>query len=176
MVRSAVVRVEGATACCCRIHGVMVVDLDRRPVLQLTQPRTLQRSHAWPVRLESASFFLTEPEKSLLAGRCCGLAPSACSMRWILWTRLGSSSGGRFVAIFCNARRRERDGKCRGFLIRPDASNPENASGGLDYHLSVSRRIAASFGLWIRMSQHSARPLCNRSKATKRKQGSASER
>ena len=28
---------------------------------------TLQRSQAWPVRLESASFFLTEPEKSLLA-------------------------------------------------------------------------------------------------------------
>lgn len=44
--------------------------------------RTLQRSHAWPVRVELASFFLTEPEKSLFCGRCCvnGLAVPSCSV------------------------------------------------------------------------------------------------
>lgn len=68
--------------------------------------RTLQRSHACPVRFESASFLFTEPEKSLLllCRRWCGLAgwPSCempCSMRWILLmlATVASSSDMRFV-------------------------------------------------------------------------------
>lgn len=53
---------------------------------------TLQRSHACPVRLESASLRLTELEKSLLGRRCGGLVASGCSMRWILLARADSSS------------------------------------------------------------------------------------
>jgi hypothetical protein len=74
----------------------------------------LHRSHACPVRFESASFLFTLPEKSLLAvgRRWCGLLPAWCaagsplplpwllwcSTRWILgvWTSL-SSEFSRFV-------------------------------------------------------------------------------
>lgn len=58
--------------------------LDRR-----IRVRTLQRSHAWPVRFESASLRFTEVEKSVPAVvvvtlRGCG-GLFRCSMRWILW-------------------------------------------------------------------------------------------
>jgi hypothetical protein len=49
---------------------------------------TLHRSHACPVRFESASFRFTEVEKSLLllfGTGCGGLVDTPCSMRWILW-------------------------------------------------------------------------------------------
>jgi hypothetical protein len=46
--------------------------------------RTLHRSHACPVRFESASFLFTDVEKSLLAMGCGGLVDTPCSMRWIL--------------------------------------------------------------------------------------------
>lgn len=72
---------------------------------------TLHRSHACPVRFESASFLFTEPEKSLLLlRRWCGLVDwmpwcvcempwPCCSIRWILLmlARLASSSDMRFV-------------------------------------------------------------------------------
>jgi hypothetical protein len=74
---------------------------------------TLHRSHACPVRFESASLRLTLPEKSWLLAfsRWCGLTLAwcacwyggppwpPCSMRWILLVlaRLASSSDMRFV-------------------------------------------------------------------------------
>lgn len=50
------------------------------------ETRTLQRSQAWPVRVEFASFFLTEPEKSLFGARCGvnGLVSIPCSVLGIL--------------------------------------------------------------------------------------------
>lgn len=54
------------------------------------------------MRFESASFRFTDVEKSLFAlfaTGCGGLVDTPCSMRWILWTRVGSSSEARLGAI-----------------------------------------------------------------------------
>lgn len=77
-----------------------------------THKRTLHRSQAWPVRDELASFFLTEPEKSLGGGLlswtwwdsselACWPGSSLGTLT-CCWARL--SSERRFGAIMCVAR------------------------------------------------------------------------
>lgn len=115
---------------------------------------TLHRSHACPVRFESASLRLTLPEKSWLLAfsRWCGLTLAwcacwcacwyceppwpPCSMRWILLVlaRLASSSDMRFAMMDASAVSSE----LRLTREQPDADWPESAAS---IHVPHGRRL-----------------------------------